>query len=228
MAKLTDEDIMSVINNHRMSNNLISYIMIGLWVICIGFCIFETVARILTIRKQKKLKSADNVRSEPMSSESSIITKNESNSSSLEPILPWFGDLMILLLSSAIGIAGILMVINNNQPVSFRIEEKYVAQADIIYTEIEIHDYTYDYTIDHERHRSSKTQKIPVAYYYIFVADNNNIIGSTKKYEVDAETYFRFTEDYEPAYVAMIDTNQSVISAWNKSDYLYVGKYLKS
>ena len=94
MTKLTDEDIMSVINNQRMSDNLLSYFMIGLWVICIGFCIFETVVRILMIiRKQKNLKTVDNVNSEPMSTESSTVTKNESDSSSFEPVFPWFGDL---------------------------------------------------------------------------------------------------------------------------------------
>ena len=117
MTKLTDEDIMSVINHQRMSDNLLSYFMIGLWVICIGFCIFETVVRILMIiRKQKNLKTVDNVNSEPMSTESSTVTKNESDSSSFEPVFPWFGDLIILLLSSAIGIAGIFIVINSNFP----------------------------------------------------------------------------------------------------------------
>ena len=58
MTKLTDEDIMSVINNQRISDNFLSYVMIGLWVICIWFCIFETVVRILMIiRKQKTEKN---------------------------------------------------------------------------------------------------------------------------------------------------------------------------
>ena len=58
MTKLTDEDIMGVINNQRISDNFLSYVMIGLWVICIGFCIFETVVRILMIiRKQKTEKN---------------------------------------------------------------------------------------------------------------------------------------------------------------------------
>lgn len=125
---------------------------------------------------------------------------------------------------TAIGIAGVLIVINNNQLVSFRIEEKYVAQADIFYIETEIH----DYTIGNEQHRSKKTQKLPVVYYFVFISDDNNIIENNKKYQVDYTTYFRFKKDFEPAYVAINNDNQSVISAWNKSEYLYVGKYLKS
>lgn len=207
MTKLTDEDIMSFINNQRMSDNLLSYFMIGLWVICIGFCIFETVIRILMIiRKHKNLKAVDNVNSEPISNESSTEINNESDSRSLESILPWFGDLIILLLFTAIGIAGILIVINNNQPISYSIEEKYVAKADMYYFENKI--------------------KEPDVYYYIFVCDNNDALEDMKKYKVDATTYSRFTEDFELAYVVINNDSQSVISAWNKSEYLYVGRFL--
>jgi len=207
MTKLTDEDIMSVINHQRMSDNLLSYFMIGLWVICIGFCLFETVVRILMIiRKHKNLKAVDNVNSETMTNESSIRTKKESDSSSLEPIFPWLFDLMIFLFFTAIGIAGILIVINNNHPISYSIEEKYVAKADMYYFENKI--------------------KEPDVYYYIFVYDNNGILEDMKKYEVDATTYSRFTEDFELSYVVINNDNQSVISAWNKSEYLYVGKFL--
>lgn len=223
MTKLTDEDIMGVINNQRILDNFLSYVMIGSWVICIGFCIFETVVRILMIiRKRKNLKAVDNVSSEPMNNESSIITKNESDSSSLEPILPWLGDLIILLLSSAIGIAGILIVINNNQPVSFRIEEKYVAQADVYYFENKITDNNHNDKNDW----NIKIPKEPDVYYFVFVCENNNSLENIKKYKVDATTYSRFTENFEVAYIAINNNNQSVISAWNKSEYLYVGKFL--
>lgn len=224
MTKLTDEDIMGVINNQRISDNFLSYVMIGLWVICIGFCIFETVVRILMIiRKQKNLKAANNISSESISTESSTVTKNEPDTNSLEPIFPWFGDLIILLLSSAIGIAGILIVINKNQPVSYRIEEMYVAKADMYYFEDKITDNNYN----DKNEWNIKIPREPDIYYFVFVCENNNSLNDIKKYEVDATTYSRFTENFEPSYVAINNDNQSVISAWNKSEYLYVGKYLK-
>lgn len=206
MKSLTDDDIIEAFSNIQSENSLWSIGMIVISTILLCLCIFIIIEEIKELHTNKRDIRNNQENSESSRKISKTLIENERKETL--PSLPFI--IVLLIMALPLGCGGILILKESiNSSISFRVEEKYVARADM---------HTY-------MNENDKIQ-LPVTTYNIFITENFDDTSNIEKHSVDKSTYYRASEEFTKAYVAVNNNNNAIISIWNENEYLYNGDYL--
>ena len=191
MKNLSDEDIIKMLNNDNTEHVLwsIGLIIIGIFILC--SCIFI----IINVMKKHHANKEG-------------IQNNEENNLTFSSSLPFIIVLLIIALTlGSMGFIDLKDLIDSST--SFRVEEKYVARADVN-------------TYVNERDKN----QLPIITYSIFICEDFSDPASIEKHSVSGSTYDRASQEFTKAYVAVNNNNDTIISIWNENEYQYIGNYL--
>lgn len=208
MKNLSDENIMQIINDNQTKDLLWNIGMIVISIIFMCYCTYLIIDIIKTKRNNKRMiNKRDNEENGGASNNSrkTVIEKENTETFSSLPLI-----IVLLIIAIPLGCGGFLTLRDSiDSSVSFRVEEKYVARADV-----------YSYIDESDRNQ------LPFITYSIFICDDFSDSTNIVKHSVDGETYDRASPEFTKAYVAVNNKKDTIISIWNEDEYLYSGDYL--
>ena len=113
-----------------------------------------------------------------------------------------------------------------NKVITYKVVEGFVKQDEITIIK-ELKEVPYEDVWGHTSYRTE--MQITAVFYKLYICFDENVSDENSKIEdVKSDTYLRFNEEYEPAYIVIDNETNNIIDIWNQNDHVYVGEFLSN